>query len=97
MFRWNDEDWHTVIETNVSSVFHMCRAVIDNMRERGFGRVVNMSSINGQRGRRGQANYSAAKAGMIGLTKALALEFSSLPTPPDSSRALRSPSTVGPT
>jgi acetoacetyl-CoA reductase len=73
--KMTDEDWQAVIDTNLGSVFHMCRAVIDSMRERGFGRIVNMSSINGQRGRHGQANYSAAKAGMIGLTKALALEY----------------------
>ena len=73
--KMSDDDWHAVIDTNLGSVFHMCRAVIDSMRERGFGRIVNMSSINGQRGRHGQANYSAAKAGMIGLTKALALEY----------------------
>jgi acetoacetyl-CoA reductase len=55
-------------------MFHMCRAVIDGMRARGWGRIVNISSVNGQKGQLGQANYSAAKAGVIGFTKALALE-----------------------
>ncbi|MCB1720941.1 MAG: acetoacetyl-CoA reductase [Rhodospirillales bacterium] len=69
-----DENWHVVIETNLTSCYNMCRAVIVGMRERGAGRVVNISSINGQKGQLGQANYSAAKAGMLGFTKALALE-----------------------
>ena len=68
------ENWHAVIETNLSSCFNMCRAVIGGMREAGFGRIVNISSINGQKGQFGQANYSAAKAGILGFTKALALE-----------------------
>ncbi len=68
------ESWHAVIETNLTSCFNMCRAVIGGMRERGFGRIVNISSINGQKGQFGQTNYSAAKAGMLGFTKALALE-----------------------
>lgn len=68
------ENWHDVIETNLTSCFNMSRAVIAGMRERGFGRIVNISSINGQKGQFGQTNYSAAKAGMIGFTKALALE-----------------------
>lgn len=66
--------WHAVIETNLASCFNMSRAVINGMRERGFGRIVNISSINGQKGQFGQTNYSAAKAGMLGFTKALALE-----------------------
>ena len=66
--------WHSVIETNLTSCFNMTRAVITGMRERGFGRIVNISSINGQKGQFGQTNYSAAKAGMLGFTKALALE-----------------------
>ncbi len=66
--------WHAVIETNLSSCFNMTRAVINGMREAGFGRVINISSINGQKGQFGQTNYSAAKAGIIGFTKALALE-----------------------
>jgi acetoacetyl-CoA reductase len=68
------ESWHAVIETNLASCFNMSRAVITGMRERGFGRIVNISSINGQKGQFGQTNYSAAKAGMLGFTKALALE-----------------------
>jgi acetoacetyl-CoA reductase len=69
-----EDAWHAVIETNLTSCFNMCRAVITGMRERGFGRIVNISSINGQKGQFGQTNYAAAKAGMIGFTKALALE-----------------------
>jgi acetoacetyl-CoA reductase len=68
------EQWWQVIHTNLGSVFNMCRIVIDGMRERSFGRIVNISSINGQKGQFGQTNYSAAKAGIIGFTKALALE-----------------------
>jgi acetoacetyl-CoA reductase len=68
------EQWSDVIRVNMDSVFNMTRQVIEGMRERGFGRIVNISSINGQKGQIGQTNYSAAKAGMIGFTKALALE-----------------------
>jgi acetoacetyl-CoA reductase len=68
------EQWDAVIRTNLTSCFNCCRAVIEGMRERGFGRIVNISSINGQNGQLGQTNYSAAKAGMHGFTKALALE-----------------------
>ncbi|MFZ4541564.1 MAG: acetoacetyl-CoA reductase, partial [Rickettsiales bacterium] len=68
------ESWHAVIETNLTSLFNMSRVVIENMRARGFGRIINISSINGQVGQVGQANYSAAKAGVIGFTKALARE-----------------------
>jgi acetoacetyl-CoA reductase len=68
------EQWNAVIGTNLTGVFNMSRLVWDGMRERGFGRIVNISSINGQKGQVGQANYSAAKAGDIGLTKALAQE-----------------------
>lgn len=68
------ESWHAVIETNLTSCFNMCKAVINGMRERSYGRIINISSINGQKGQFGQTNYSAAKAGMIGFTKALALE-----------------------
>ena len=71
------EQWRTVIETNLFSLFNMCRPVIEGMRERGFGRIVNISSINGQKGQMGQVNYSAAKAGDIGFTKALAQENAS--------------------
>lgn len=69
-----EDTWHEVIETNLTSCFNMCRAVIGGMRERAFGRIINISSINGQKGQLGQTNYSAAKAGMLGFTKALALE-----------------------
>jgi acetoacetyl-CoA reductase len=66
--------WSAVIRTNLDSMFNMTRPVIEGMRERNFGRVVNISSINGQKGQIGQVNYSTAKAGIIGFTKALALE-----------------------
>jgi acetoacetyl-CoA reductase len=66
--------WRAVIDTNLNSLFNMCRPVIEGMRERKFGRIINISSINGQKGQMGQANYSAAKAGEIGFTKALAQE-----------------------
>jgi acetoacetyl-CoA reductase len=68
------EQWSEVIRVNMDSAFNMTRQVIDGMRERNWGRVVNISSINGQKGQVGQTNYSAAKAGLIGFTKALALE-----------------------
>jgi len=68
------EQWSDVIRVNMDSMFNMTRQVIEGMRERSFGRIVNISSINGQKGQVGQTNYSAAKAGMIGFTKALALE-----------------------
>lgn len=66
--------WDAVIKTNLDSLFNMSRSVIDGMRSRGFGRIISISSINGQKGQFGQTNYSAAKAGLIGFTKALALE-----------------------
>ncbi len=72
--RMKPEQWSEVINTNLGSLFNMCRPVIEGMRERKFGRIVNISSINGQKGQMGQANYSAAKAGEIGFTKALAQE-----------------------
>ena len=72
--RMKPEQWLAVINTNLVSLFNMCRPVIEGMRERKFGRIVNISSINGQKGQLGQTNYSAAKAGEIGFTKALALE-----------------------
>jgi acetoacetyl-CoA reductase len=67
-------DWDAVIHTNLDSVFNMTKQVMDGMVERGWGRVINISSVNGQKGAFGQTNYSAAKAGMHGFTKALALE-----------------------
>src|SRR5215211_2773049 len=72
--RMKPEQWNDVVNTNLSSLFNMCRPVIEGMRERKFGRIINVSSINGQKGQFGQSNYSAAKAGEIGFTKALALE-----------------------
>lgn len=71
------DQWKQVTDVNLDSCFNTSRYVIDGMRERGFGRIVNISSINGEAGQFGQANYSAAKAGMIGFTKALALEGAS--------------------
>jgi len=68
------EQWNAVINTNLGSLFNMTRPLIEGMRARKFGRVINISSINGQKGQFGQVNYSAAKAGDIGFTKALALE-----------------------
>jgi acetoacetyl-CoA reductase len=68
------EQWSEVIRVNMDSAFNMTRPVIEGMRERGWGRIINISSINGQKGQMGQTNYSAAKAGLIGFTKALALE-----------------------
>lgn len=67
-------NWQDVIDTNLSSCFHMSYAVLSPMREQRFGRIINISSINGQAGQLGQTNYSAAKAGMLGFTKALARE-----------------------
>ena len=66
--------WDAVIKTNLDSVFNMTKQVYDSMLERGWGRIINISSVNGQKGAFGQTNYSAAKAGMHGFTKALALE-----------------------
>ena len=74
LHKMDRETWDAVIDTDLTSVFNTCRQVIDGMRERGFGRIINISSINGQKGQFGQTNYSAAKAGEIGFTKALALE-----------------------
>jgi acetoacetyl-CoA reductase len=72
--RMKPEQWTAVLNTNLNSLFNMCRPVIEGMRERKFGRIINISSINGQKGQMGQCNYSAAKAGEIGFTKALAQE-----------------------
>src|SRR5215471_11796109 len=72
--RMKPEQWTEVINTNLNSLFNMCRPVIEGMRERKFGRIINISSINGQKGQIGQSNYSAAKAGDLGFTKALAQE-----------------------
>jgi acetoacetyl-CoA reductase len=72
--RMKPEQWTAVINTNLNSLFNMCRPVIESMRERRFGRIINISSINAQKGQMGQTNYSAAKAGELGFTKALAQE-----------------------
>jgi acetoacetyl-CoA reductase len=72
--RMQPEQWTAVIDTNLNSLFNMCRPVIEGMRARKFGRIINMSSVNGQKGQTGQTNYSASKAGELGFTKALALE-----------------------
>jgi acetoacetyl-CoA reductase len=72
--RMTPEQWNEVISTNLSGVFNMTHPIWHGMRERKFGRIVNISSINGQKGQAGQVNYSAAKAGDIGFTKALAQE-----------------------
>jgi len=74
MHRMSFEQWNAVIQTNLSSCFNMSRAVIDGMRARQFGRIVNVGSINGQAGQYGQVNYAAAKSGIHGFTKALAQE-----------------------
>src|SRR5262252_9851195 len=72
--RMKPEQWTAVINTNLGSLFNMCRPLIEGMRDRKFGRIINISSINGQKGQMGQTNYSAAKAGELGFTKALAQE-----------------------
>ena len=72
--RITPENWTSVINTNLNSLFNMCRPVIEGMRSRKFGRIINISSMNGQKGQVGQSNYSAAKAGELGFTKALAQE-----------------------
>jgi acetoacetyl-CoA reductase len=74
LHRMTKENWDAVVRTNLDSVFNMTRAVIDGMRSRGFGRIISISSINGRKGQMGQANYSAAKAGLLGFTKAVAQE-----------------------
>ncbi|WP_207063219.1 SDR family NAD(P)-dependent oxidoreductase [Motiliproteus sp. SC1-56] len=70
-----DDEWQSVIDVNLSGAFHLIRALAPRMRERGHGRIVNITSINGLRGKFGQANYTAAKAGLIGLTKTAAREL----------------------
>ena len=74
MQRMSHDSWQAVIDTNLGSCFNMCHAVIIGMRDRGFGRIVNIGSINGQAGQYGQVNYAAAKSGIHGFTKALAQE-----------------------
>ena len=72
--KMTQQQWHEVINTNLTGLFNMTHQVWTGMRDRGFGRIVNISSINGQKGQMGQVNYSAAKAGDLGFTKALAQE-----------------------
>jgi acetoacetyl-CoA reductase len=74
LHRMSFEQWSAVIQTNLTSCFNMCRCVIEGMRARKFGRIVNIGSINGQAGQYGQVNYAAAKSGIHGFTKALAQE-----------------------
>jgi acetoacetyl-CoA reductase len=74
MMKMTYEDWKQVIDTNLGGCFNMAKAVFPGMRERGFGRIVNIGSINGQAGQYGQVNYAAAKSGIHGFTKALAQE-----------------------
>ncbi|MEC5217184.1 acetoacetyl-CoA reductase [Actimicrobium sp. GrIS 1.19] len=74
LHKMDADQWWRVMNTNLGSVFNMSRHVIEGMRERGFGRIVNISSINGEKGQLGQTNYAAAKAGILGFTKSLALE-----------------------
>lgn len=77
LHKMKPEQWRDVMATNLDSVFYMSRLVIEGMRERNFGRIISISSINGQAGQIGQTNYSAAKAAIIGFSKALALEVAS--------------------
>jgi acetoacetyl-CoA reductase len=74
MHKMTHDQWQKVIDTNLGSCFNCCRAVIEGMRERSFGRIINIGSINGQAGQYGQVNYAAAKSGIHGFTKALAQE-----------------------
>jgi acetoacetyl-CoA reductase len=74
LHKMDQENWQAVIRTNLDSAFNLTRSVIEGMRVRGFGRIITISSINGQKGQMGQTNYSAAKAGVIGFTKAVAQE-----------------------
>ena len=74
MKKMSYEQWYQVIDTNLNSVFNTCRSVIEGMLENGYGRIINISSINGRKGQFGQVNYAAAKAGMHGLTMSLAQE-----------------------
>tara|TARA_B100000427_G_scaffold71046_1_gene57248 strand:+ start:390 stop:1115 length:726 start_codon:yes stop_codon:yes gene_type:complete len=77
LHKMSKEQWDAVINTNLSGLFNLSRNVIEDMRGAGFGRIVSISSINGQKGQFGQTNYAAAKAGDLGFTKALALETAS--------------------
>ena len=75
--KMSSEQWQSVIDTNLTGVFNITQRVVPDMIERGFGRIINISSVNGQRGRFGQTNYAAAKAGMHGFTKSLSFELAS--------------------
>jgi acetoacetyl-CoA reductase len=77
LHRMTPAQWGEVIRTNLDSAFNMTRLVIEGMRARNFGRIISISSINGRKGQLGQANYSAAKAGLVGFSKAIALEGAS--------------------
>ena len=77
LHRMSYENWHLVIDTNLDSMFNMTRNVLEGMRDRGFGRIINISSMNGQKGQVGQANYATAKAGIFGFTKSVAQENAS--------------------
>ncbi|MDP9920880.1 acetoacetyl-CoA reductase [Variovorax boronicumulans] len=77
LHRMSAEQWREVLDVNLGGCFNMCRATIGGMRDRRFGRIVNMGSVNGLSGQAGQTNYAATKAGLIGFTKALALEGAS--------------------
>lgn len=77
MHKMSEVDWTQVIQTNLNSCFNMTRSVIDSMRDNKFGRIINISSINAKKGQIGQTNYCASKAGIIGFTKAFALECAS--------------------
>jgi acetoacetyl-CoA reductase len=74
LHKMSEQQWREVLATNLDSLFFMTRAVIEGMRARAFGRIVNIGSINGQKGQLGQSNYAAAKAGLIGFSKSVALE-----------------------
>jgi 3-oxoacyl-[acyl-carrier protein] reductase len=75
ILKMSDDEWQSVLSVNLTGAFHVVRAVAPAMRDAGYGRIVNITSINGIRGKFGQANYSASKAGLIGLTKTLAREL----------------------
>ena len=75
--KMTEDDWRSVLRVDLDSMFNMCRPVIPGMRERRYGRIINVSSVNALKGQAGQTNYSAAKAGVLGFTKALALECAS--------------------
>ena len=87
------EGWRAVIDTNLNSMFNVTRQVIDGMLEKGWGRIINISSVNGQKGQFGQTNYSTAKAGLHGFTMALAQEVASKGITVTPSRPATSPPT----